>query len=145
MGRIMAFDFGTKRTGIAISDENQAFAFPLCTEPTRNVLNYVEGYIRENEVSLFVVGEQKRMDNTETHASKHVEQFIRQLNKKFDKIPVEKVDERFTSSLAMRAMIDSGVKKSQRRNKELLDTTSATIILQSWIESKESRERNKGI
>jgi putative Holliday junction resolvase len=145
MGRIMAFDFGTKRTGIAVSDENQSFAFPLRTEPTRNVLNFITGYIRENEVSLFVVGEPKRMDNTETHATRHVEQFIRQLNKKFEKIPVERVDERFTSSLAMRAMIDSGVKKSERRNKELLDTTSATIILQSWIESKETRERNKGI
>lgn len=144
MGRIMAFDYGTKRTGIAISDENQAFAFPLRTEPTRDLMNFIAGYMEENEVSLFVVGEPRRMDNTDTHATKHVEQFVKQLNKKFGQIPVERVDERFTSSLALRAMIDSGVKKSDRRNKELLDSTSATIILQSWIESRESRERNEG-
>jgi putative Holliday junction resolvase len=145
MGRIMAFDFGTKRTGIAVSDEKQAFAFPLRTEPTQNVMNFIAGYIKENDVSLFVVGEPKRMDNTETHATKHVEQFIRQLRKKFGQIGVERVDERFTSSLAFQAMIDSGVKKSERRSKELLDTTSATIILQSYIASKESGERNKEI
>jgi putative Holliday junction resolvase len=141
MSRIMAFDYGTKRTGIAVSDEKQAFAFPLCTEPTQNVMKFITGYIKENDVSLFVVGEPKRMNNTETHATKHVEEFIRLLNKKFAQIPVERVDERFTSSLAFQAMIDSGVKRSERRSKELLDTTSATIILQSWIQSKESKER----
>jgi len=136
MGRVLAFDFGTKRTGIAVTDEEQKIAFPLDTAPTHTLFDYIRAYLSNHEVERFVVGEPKKLDNTSTDATKYVDQFMKKLNKTYPDLPIDRIDERFTSSLAFQSLIDSGVKKSERRNKELIDKASATIILQSWIDAK---------
>jgi putative pre-16S rRNA nuclease len=137
MGRVLAFDFGTKRTGMAVTDEGKKIAFPLQTEPTYKIFDFITKYQKDNAIDRFVVGEPKRLNNTATHATKYVEEFVVKLKKQFPDIPIDRIDERFTSSLAMQSMIDSGLKKKQRQNKETVDTTSATIILQSWIERRD--------
>jgi putative Holliday junction resolvase len=136
MGRVLAFDFGTKRTGIAVTDEEQKIAFPLDTTPTHSLFEYIQKYLSDHEVDRFVVGEPKDMMNNSTDATKYVEQFLKKLNKTYPDLPIDRVDERFTSSLAFQSLIDSGVKRKERRNKELIDKASATIILQSWIDAQ---------
>jgi len=134
--RVLAIDFGTKRTGIAVSDETQTFAFGLTTVHTKDLFKFLSDYILNHPVEGFVVGEPKRMNNTETDATVHVEAFIKRLKKEFPSLAVYRMDERFTSAMAKQSIIDSGVKKKGRENKELVDMVSATIILQSWIERK---------
>jgi len=136
MARILAIDFGTKRTGIAVTDELQIIASGLTTVNTKELLQFLKNYIKKEQVELFLVGEPKQMDNTASESEIHIAPFIGKLEKAFPNIPVQRVDERFTSKMAFQTMIDSGLKKNQRKNKALIDEISATLILQSYLYSK---------
>jgi len=136
MARILAIDFGTKRTGIAVTDELQIIASGLTTVNTKELLQFLKNYIKKEQVELFLVGEPKQMDNTASESEIHIAPFIGKLEKAFPSIPVQRVDERFTSKMAFQTMIDSGLKKNQRKNKALIDEISATLILQSYLYSK---------
>jgi putative Holliday junction resolvase len=130
----MSIDYGRKRVGIAVTDPLKIIATALTTVHASKVLDYIEAYMQKETVELFVVGLPKNLDNTDAESMADVKPFVRRLEAKFN-IPVVWVDERFTSKLAMRAMIDSGMKKSERRIKENIDKISAVIILQSYLES----------
>ena len=139
MARILAIDYGTKRTGIAVTDETQTFAFGLTTLPSKDIFNFLSAYVKEHTVESIVVGEPKRLNNSETDATVHVEGFIKKLKRELPDLQVFRMDERFTSSMAKQSILDSGVKKKDRQDKGLVDMVSATIILQSWLE-KRSRQ-----
>lgn len=139
MGRVIGVDYGLKRTGLAVTDENQQFAFALDTVATGTLIPFLEQYCREHAVDGFVVGEPRKLDNTPTDATGAVEAFIRGLSRKFPDKPIYRIDERFTSGMALQSMIDSGVSKKDRRDKGMVDRVSATIILQSWLLRKELR------
>ncbi|MCR9182410.1 MAG: Holliday junction resolvase RuvX [Flavobacteriaceae bacterium] len=136
MARILAIDFGTKRTGIAVTDELQLIASGLITVETKNLLIFLKEYVSKEKVELFLVGEPKKMDDTPSDVEVHIAAFIKKLNLEIPKIPVKRVDERFTSKMAFQTMIDSGLTKKQRRNKALIDEISATIILQEYLYNK---------
>ncbi|MCA0153527.1 Holliday junction resolvase RuvX [Winogradskyella vincentii] len=135
MGRILAIDYGTKRTGIAITDELQIIASGLTTVDTKSLISFLVDYVNEEKVEKFVVGLPKQMNNTASESEIHIQSFLNKLNKAIPKIPVERIDERFTSKMAFQTMIDSGLKKKQRQNKALVDEISATLILQSYLAS----------
>ncbi len=136
MSRILAIDYGQKRCGIAVTDELAIIANALETVPTKELIAYLVKYISKEEVSLFVIGEPKQMDNTPSDSVRYINPFIGRLRKVFPKIPIERIDERFTSRMAFQSMIDAGLGKKARRNKALVDSISATIILQSYLETK---------
>ena len=136
MARILAIDFGTKRTGIAVTDELQIIASGLTTVNTKELLQFLKDYIKKENVELFLVGEPKQMNNTASESEIYILSFISKLEKLFPNIPIQRVDERFTSKMAFQTMIDSGLKKNQRKNKALIDEISATLILQSYLYSK---------
>jgi len=136
MARILAIDFGTKRTGIAVTDELQIIASGLTTVDTKELLQFLKDYTTKEVVELFLVGEPKQMDNSASESEVHILPFISKLEKAFPNIPIKRVDERFTSKMAFQTMIDSGLKKNQRKNKALIDEISATLILQSYLYSK---------
>lgn len=136
MGRILAIDYGSRRTGIAVSDTLQIIANGLTTVPTHQLLTFLQDYIAKEKVERVVVGLPKQMSGAPSESMKLIEVFVRKFKKTFADVPVEYVDERFTSVLAQRAMIEGGVKKKERQNKALVDEISATIILQSYLESK---------
>lgn len=131
MSRVLAFDYGLKRVGLAVTDPLQIIANGLTTLPTHELFTFLDNYLKTENVSAFVVGEPKRLNNTETHNTPHVVNFVKQLQKKYPLIPIKLVDERFTSKMAFQTMIDAGLGKKQRTNKALVDQISATIILQS--------------
>lgn len=133
MGRILAIDYGTKRTGIAVTDELQLIASGLTTVATGELLPFLKKYVAEEHVEKILIGEPKRMDNTPSDVESHILKFIEQLREAFPQLPLERVDERYTSKMAFQTMLDSGLKKKQRRNKALLDEISATIILQNYL------------
>ncbi|MDN3665381.1 Holliday junction resolvase RuvX [Algibacter miyuki] len=135
MARILAIDYGTKRTGIAITDELQIIASGLTTVNTKELFSFLKTYVAKESVELFLVGEPKQMDNTASESEVFIVKFLSQLEKQFPNIPVKRVDERFTSKMAFQTMIDSGLKKKQRKNKALVDEISATLILQSYLYS----------
>ena len=135
MGRILAFDYGTKRTGIAKTDPLQIIATALETVPTHTALDYIEKYISQEDVEAFVVGEPKQMDGSFSESYKFVKSFAKQLRKRFPHIPVYWTDERFTSKMAKETLILSGVPKQKRKDKGLLDSTAAVIILQTYLQS----------
>ena len=135
MGRILAIDYGTKRTGIAVTDPEKIIATALVTIPSHELLKYLEKYVAENNVECFVVGDPKQMNNLPSESAKAANDFVKRLQKKFNNIPVKRMDERFTSKMAIQSIRDSGLKKSGRQNKELVDMVSATILLQSYMES----------
>ena len=128
--------FFTKRTGIAVTDEMQIIASGLTTVNTNKLLPFLKNYISTETVEKFVVGEPKQMDNTVSESEVFIQKFLEKLNKEIPSIPVERVDERFTSKMAFQTMIDSGLKKKQRQNKALVDEISATLILQSYLASQ---------
>lgn len=136
MARILAFDYGTKRIGIAATDPLQIIASGLDTIHPKDIMTYLKKYVETEAVELFIVGEPKRMDGSQSQSEMHIKGFIKQLKKEFSNIPVERVDERFTSKMASATVAQSGLKKSDRQNKERIDTISATIILQSYLEKK---------
>ena len=136
MGRILAIDYGEKRTGIAITDELQIIASGLTTVITSDLLAFLKEYIAKESVELFLVGEPKQMDYTASESEVLITPFLVKLEKQFPGIPIKRVDERFTSKMAFQSMIDSGLNKNQRKNKALVDEISATLILQSYLYSK---------
>lgn len=136
MARLLAVDYGKKRTGIAVSDEMQIIAGGLTTVPTTGLEAFILSYLQRERVERIIVGLPKQMNNEPSENMRRIEPFVNRLRKLLPDIPVEYHDERFTSVLAQRAIIDAGIKKMARRNKELVDEVSATIILQSYMESK---------
>lgn len=136
MGRIIAIDYGRKRTGLAASDTLQMIANGLGTVPSGEVVQYLSDYVRKEPVDTFVVGLPKQMNNEPSENMKYVEAFVSYLKRTIPNIPVVYYDERFTSVLAHRAMIDGGLKKKKRQDKGLVDEISAVIILQAYMESK---------
>lgn len=133
MARILAIDYGLKRTGIAVTDELQIIASGLTTVDTKMLISFLKDYTVKEKVELFLVGEPKQMDNTSSESEVLILPFITKLEKEFPNIPIKRVDERFTSKMAFQTMIDSGLKKKQRKSKALIDEISATIILQSYL------------
>ena len=136
MARILAIDYGQKRTGIAITDELQIIASGLTTVDTRDLINFLRDYSSNENVEMFLVGEPKQKDGTPSESEALISPFLVKLEKEFSEIPIKRVDERFTSKLAFQSMIDGGLKKKQRRNKALIDEISATIILQDYLYNK---------
>lgn len=136
MGRIVAIDYGTKRTGIAVTDPAQIIASPLDTVVTHELMHFLDSYFKAEEVELLVVGFPRKMDNSESDSMKQIRYFVEAFRKRFAAIPVEWMDERFTSKLAMEAMVTGGMKRSDRRIKGNIDKVSAAIILQSYLEQR---------
>jgi len=133
MARIMALDFGTRRTGIAVSDELKMIASGLTTVKTPELLDFLEKYFKEENVELVLVGEPKQKDDSASESEVYIQGFLKVFTKKFPEMPVKRIDERFTSKMAFQSMIDSGLKKKKRRDKALIDEISATIILQTYL------------
>ena len=139
MGRILAIDYGRKRTGIAVSDALQLIANGLTTVPTNELLAFLKDYLSREPVERVVVGLPRQMNNQASENLRYVEAFVASFRKQFPAVPVEYVDERFTSVMAHRATLDGGLKKKKRQDKALIDEISATIILQTYMESKRLR------
>lgn len=135
VARILSIDYGKKRTGLAVTDPLQIIAGGLATVPTAQLYEFVEKYIKENDVELIVIGEPKQPNGQPSENMERVRQFVARWKKR-QQTPIVYYDERFTSVLAHKAMIDSGIGKKARQNKALVDEISATIILQSYLESK---------
>ena len=136
MSRILAIDYGRKRTGLAVTDTLQLIPGGLATVPSHELLRFLEDYFRKETVERIVVGLPKQMNNQPSESMKYIEPFVRLFKKKWPEMPVEYYDERFTSVLAHQAMLEGGLKKKDRQNKDLVDEISAVIILQSYMESK---------
>ncbi|MDR2811353.1 MAG: Holliday junction resolvase RuvX [Tannerellaceae bacterium] len=136
MGRIMAIDYGRKRSGVAVTDSLQLIAGGLDTVPSNELVKYISDYAQREPIDIVVVGLPKQMNNEASENMKYVETFVTQLTHSLPNLPVQYYDERFTSLLAQRALIDGGAKKKKRQNKALVDEISAVIILQSYLESK---------
>ena len=136
MGKVLALDFGKKRTGIAVTDDLQIIASGLETVDTKKLIPYLIKYISTEDVELFVIGQPKQMDYSDSESEVLIVEFIKKLNASFPKIPIHREDERFTSKMAFQSMIDGGLNKKQRQNKALIDKISATIILQSYLYNK---------
>jgi len=132
----MAFDYGSKRIGIAVTDPLQLIATGLTTVHPKDVIEFIKKYIQSDPVECFVVGDPKQMDGTPSQSAQHVKGFITILKRNFPEIPTATMDERFTSKMASETVSQSGFKKSDRRNKERIDTISATIILQSYLQKR---------
>lgn len=135
MARIMAIDYGKKRVGLAVTDPLQIIATGLTTVAEKEAMAYIKDYVKKEPVEKLVVGYPTNWDNSPTHATGLVEQFIKKLEKAFPSIPVVQEDERNTSKMAAQSMVQSGVRKKQRQQKENLDQISATIILQSYMQN----------
>ena len=133
MARILAIDYGSKRTGIAVTDELQIIASGLTTVRTKELLDFLEKYFSKEDVELVLIGEPKQMDNSASQSEVGIQEFLKKFKEKFPEKELKRVDERFTSKMAFQTMIDSGLKKKQRQNKGLIDEISATIILQSYL------------
>ena len=135
MGRILAIDYGKKRVGLAVTDPLGIVATGLDTVASHLLFNYLKTYIENNQVDKFVVGYPKQMNNEESESMKYISPFVTALKRKYPEIPVVMYDERFTSVLAHKALIEGGAKKKTRQNKELIDKMSAVIILNSYLDS----------
>ena len=133
MGRILALDFGEKRTGVAITDELQIIASGLTTIATVELISFLKEYVLKENIELFLVGEPKQMNYKASKNEAIIKPFLKKLEKEFPNIQIKRVDERFTSKMAFQTMIESGLKKGKRKNKALVDEISATIILQSYL------------
>lgn len=136
MARILALDYGTKRTGVAITDELQLIASGLTTVETGKLLPFLKDYFTNESVDLVIVGEPKQKDGNHSNVEEHILKFITKFNQVFPEMNLERMDERFTSKMAFQTMIDSGLNKKQRQNKALVDEISATIILQDYLNKK---------
>lgn len=136
MNRIIGIDYGRKRTGLAVSDPLGIFASPLETVAAANIIDYLKKYEQNNTIVTFVVGMPQNMNGAPSEAAADVKAFLKNLAKNFPDVPIELEDERFTSVLAHRAMIDGGMKASRRRDKSEVDKISASIILQSYLDRK---------
>lgn len=134
MGRIVAIDFGLKRTGIAMTDELKIIASPLTTVDSKELMNFLKDLVLKNAIETIVLGEPKRLNDEDTHITQNVYLLKEALLKEFPLIKIELIDERFTSKMAMQSMIESGMKKKKRQEKGTIDMISAAIILQSFME-----------
>lgn len=132
----MAIDYGKKRTGLAVTDPLQIIATGLTTVETPQLMNFLKNYFASEVVEKVLLGEPVNWDDSDTHATAMVREFAARFRKQFPAIALELVDERFTSKMASRAMIDMGMKKSQRRNKALVDEIAATILLQEYLQHR---------
>lgn len=139
MGRILAIDYGIKRTGIAVTDAERIIASPLTTVETPALLRFLQEYCAKEPVDIFVVGDARHMDNTPSESMRYIEPFVQQLARTFPDKKIDRIDERFTSKLAFRAMVDGGLKKHQRQDKGTIDRVSATLMLQDYMRSRELR------
>ena len=133
--RLLAIDYGKKRTGLAVTDPLQLIANGLCTVQTTELERYILDYVAREPVERIIVGQPRQMNGQDSENMVRIQPFVNRLRKLLPQIPVELFDERFTSVLAHRAMIESGISKKARQNKALVDEISATIILQSWMDS----------
>ncbi len=135
MGRILAIDYGQKRIGLAVTDELQMIATGLTTVHVKDIWTYLNEYTKKEKVDIIVIGEPKDMMNRPSDSTRFIEPFVKGLTKKYPNITIKRFDERFTSKIAMDAMIAGGLSKSKRQNKAMVDTISATLILQSYMDS----------
>lgn len=133
MPRILAIDYGQKRTGIAVTDEMQIIASGLTTIPSATTIDFLKDYFTKEKVEKVLIGEPKQMNGEPSQSAEIIEAFVKKFNSFFPNMPVVRVDERFTSKMAFQTMIDSGLNKNQRKNKALLDEISATIMLQDYL------------
>ena len=136
MGRILAIDYGRKRVGIAVTDPLKMIANKLTTVSAHEVFDFLSNYFSKENVELVVVGYPKTVRDEPSESIRYINPFLKQFQKKFPEIKLELVDERFTSKIAFQTMIDAGLKKKDRQNKELIDAVSATIILQFYLEQQ---------
>ncbi len=140
MGRILAIDYGHKRTGLAVTDPLRITANPLLTLPTQELMTWLDEYMKNNEVDEVVIGHPTQLNGEESSSMQYIRPFARQFRQKFPQTPLREYDERFTSTLAHQAMIMGGMKKKQRQEKAVVDKIAATIILEYYLES----QRNEG-
>ena len=136
MPRILSIDYGIKRTGIAITDEMQIIASGLTTIPSETLIAFLKDYFSKEKVEQVIIGEPKQMDGTPSQSAEIIEKFIKTFKMTFPDMPLDRVDERFTSKMAFQTIIDSGLKKKQRQNKALIDEIAATIMLQDYMNRK---------
>ena len=136
MGKALGIDFGTKRTGIAITDAMQIIATGLTTVSTNLLDDFISNLVQQESIVSFVVGDPKNLDGSNTDSTGHVNGFVKRLQKKYPSIPIHQIDERFTSKIAKQSILASGIKKKGRQNKALVDEVSATIILQDYLDYK---------
>ena len=136
MSRILAIDYGIKRTGIAVTDEMQMIAFGLTTIPSETAIAFLKDYFSKEKVACVIVGEPKQMDGTPSQSAEIINAFVVKFQAAFPEMPVNRVDERFTSKMAFQTMIDSGLSKKHRKNKSLVDEIAATILLQDYLTRK---------
>ncbi len=134
MARIICIDYGGKRTGLAVTDPFQIIASGLTTVESKTLIPFLKKYFQQEAVELILIGEPKNLDDSDTHGTPLVAQCIKDLNKHFPDMPVKKVDERYTSKMAVQSMVQSGMKKKDRRNKALIDEIAATIMLQEYLQ-----------
>ena len=137
MGRLMAIDYGTKRVGIAVTDPLKIIANGLTTVHSKDVMRFLDDYFKKESVECVVVGDPKTLLNEASSVAQHVTGFVRKLREKYPDLKIERVDERFTSRMAQQTMLMGGLKKKDRQNKETVDMISATIILQTYMQSQE--------
>lgn len=135
MGRIIGIDYGRKRSGIAVTDPLKIIANGLTTVPSHTLIEFLQGYVAKENVEKIVVGLPKQLNGNPSESMKYITPFLNRLHKVMPDIPVEMYDERFTSAIAHKAMIDGGMKKNDRRNKEIVDTIAASIILNDYLQS----------
>ena len=136
MGRILAIDYGRKRTGLAVTDPMQLIANPLTTVATHTLVDYLTQYFATQQVECVVIGLPKQLNNQPSESMRYIEPFVARYKRLFPTIPIEYFDERFTSALAHQAMREANLKKKERENKALVDKVSAVIILQDYLESR---------
>ncbi len=142
MGRIIGVDYGLKRIGLAVTDPLQIFASPLTTVSPAEFDEFIKEYIKKQEVDAFVIGYPVQMNNEPSESVLHVNPFIKKLKKNYPDIHIHLADERFTSQMALRTMIDGGVKKKDRQDKSMVDKISASIILQSFLDARSHKKEN---
>jgi putative holliday junction resolvase len=143
MGRIIGIDYGLKRIGLAVTDPMQIFASPLDTVSPNDFYGFIEAYLKKETIEAFVIGYPVQMNNKPSESVIYLNPFIKKLSKTFPGKKIHLVDERFTSQMALKTMIDGGVKKSDRRDKSLVDKISASIILQSFLDNRSNTKDNK--
>lgn len=136
MARLLAIDYGRKRSGIAVSDTLQIIANGLTTVPSHTLIAFLKDYVAKESIERIIIGLPRQMNYEESESMQYIKPFVKKLEKEFSAIPIEYFDERFSSKMAHQTMIDGGLKKKQRQNKDLVDEISATIILQGYMESR---------
>jgi putative Holliday junction resolvase len=142
MGRIIGIDYGTKRIGVAVTDPLQLFASPLTTVSPKEFDGFIEEYLKTEKVDAFVIGYPVQMNNMASEAVRYINPFVKKLRKTFPEKEIHLIDERFSSQMAMRTMIDGGVKKKDRQDKSIVDKISASIILTSFLDRRSNTKEN---